>query len=275
MTFLERTTMSVTYEAGDFSTSRASNYRYSWDLVTHLVGREFRLRYRRTIFGWLWAMGYPLARLLVLAFLFTRILPLGIENYAVFAFTGIIAWSWFATGIASATSSVIDRRDLLIRPGVPRSVVPIVSVLTDGLDYAAALPVLAVFLLLGDGIPLTSLLLPVILVVQLLFTLGFGLALCAANVYLRDVRLLVDVVMLLGFYLTPVFYDAQSVPDRYRLVLDLNPMAHLLSAYRDILIAGHAPATVPFLVLTTVGMAILAVGYLIYRWASPSFVDEL
>jgi lipopolysaccharide transport system permease protein len=211
-------------------------------------------------------MGYPLARLLVLAFLFTRILPLGIENYAVFAFTGIIAWSWFATGIASATSSVIDRRDLLIRPGVPRSAVPIVSVLTDSLDYAAALPVLAVFLLLGDGIPLTSLLLPVILVVQLLFTLGFGLALCAANVYLRDVRLLVDVVMLLGFYLTP---------DRYRLVLDLNPMAHLLSAYRDILIAGHAPATVPFLVLTTVGMAILAVGYLIYRWASPSFVDEL
>lgn len=267
--------MSVSHEAKDFSPSRASTRRYSWDLVTHLVGREFRLRYRRTIFGWLWAMGYPLARLLVLAFLFTRILPLGIENYAVFAFTGIIAWSWFATGVASATSSVVDRRDLLIRPGVPRSAVPIVSVLTDGLDYVAALPVLAVFLLLGDGIPLTAVLLPVIFVVQILFTLGFGLALCAANVYLRDVRLLVDVVMLLGFYLTPVFYDAQSVPDRYRFVLDLNPMAHLLSAYRNILIAGQAPAPVPFLVLTTVGVAVLAAGYLIYRWASPSFVDEL
>ena len=249
--------------------------RYSWDLVTHLVGREFRLRYRRTIFGWLWAMGYPLARLLVFAFLFTRILPLGIENYAVFAFTGIIAWAWFSSGVASATSSVIDRQDLLVRPGLPRAAVPVVSVLTDGLDYLAALPVLAVFLLLEDGIPITAVLLPAILTVQLLFTLGLGFALCAANVYLRDVRLLVDVSLLLGFYLTPVFYDAQSVPERYRVVLYLNPVAHLLAAYRDILVAGRVPSLGSFLVLAMVGAAICGMGYLIYRSASPTFVDEL
>ena len=254
---------------------RPGRRRYSWDLITHLVGREFRLRYRRTIFGWLWAMGYPLARLLVFAFLFTRILPLGIENYAVFAFTGIIAWAWFSSGVASATSSVIDRRDLLVRPGLPRAAVPVVSVLTDGLDYLAALPVLAVFLLLEDGIPITAVLLPAILAVQLLFTLGFGFALCAANVYLRDVRLLVDVSLLLGFYLTPVFYDPQAVPERYRFVLDVNPMAHLLEAYRDILVTGRVPPLASSAVLTMIGAAACAIGYLIYRSASPVFVDEL
>lgn len=266
--------MSVTHRAGAAS-KRREGRRYSWDLITHLVGREFRLRYRRTIFGWLWAMGYPLARLFVFAFLFTRILPLGIENYAVFAFTGIIAWGWFSSGIASATSSAIDRRDLLLRPGLPRAAVPVISVLTDGLDFLAALPVLAVFLLFEDGIPLTAMLLPAVMVVQLLFTLGLSLPLCAANVYLRDVRLLVDVVLLLGFYLTPVFYDAKSVPVAYRFILDVNPVAHLLAAYRDILIAGKVPPLAPFLVLTVIGAAVCATGYLIYRRASPSFVDEL
>jgi lipopolysaccharide transport system permease protein len=266
--------MSDSYAAGE-TARRSRKGRYFWDLVTHLVGREFRLRYRRTVLGWLWAMGYPVARLLVFAFLFTRILPLGIKNYAVFAFTGIIAWAWFSSGIASATSSVIDRRDLLFRPGLPRAAVPVVSVLTDGLDYLAALPVLAVFLLLEGGIPFTAILLPVVIVVQLLFTLGLGFALCAANVYLRDVRLMVDVSLLLGFYLTPVFYDAQSVPESYRFILDINPVAHLLAAYRDLLVAGQIPPLVPFAVLTMLGAAVCAIGYLIYRSASPVFVDEL
>lgn len=266
--------MIVTYGAGAGS-MRPGRRRYSWDLITHLVGREFRLRYRRTILGWLWAMGYPLARLFVFAFLFTRVLPLGIPNYAAFAFTGIIAWTWFSAGVASATSSAVDRRDLLTRPGLPRATVPVVSVLTDGLDYLVALPVLAVFLLIGEGVPATAVLLPAVMGVQLLFTLGLGFALCAANVYLRDVRLLVDVVLLLGFYLTPVFYDAQSVPENYRFVLSLNPMAHLLGAYRSILLAGRAPSLGPFLLLIGAGAVVFVTGYLIYRSTSPSFVDEL
>ena len=249
--------------------------RYSLDLVAHLVGREFRIRYRRTFLGWLWALGYPLARLFVLSFLFTRVLPLGIPNYAVFAFTGIIAWAWFSSGVASATTSAVDRRDLLFRPGLPRATVPVISVLTDALDYLAALPVLCVFLLLGDGIPITAILLPAILGVQFLYILGLGFALCAANVYLRDVHLLVNVVMLFGFYLTPVFYDPRSVPDTYSFVLLLNPMAHLLTAYRDILIAGQMPSLGPFLVLVVAGGAVFMAGYRIYRSASPTFVDEL
>lgn len=255
--------------------ARHRPFRYGFDVVTHLVGREFRLRYRRALFGWLWAVGTPIARLVILAFVFTKILPLGIENYAVFLFTGIIAWGWFAGGVISATVSAVDGRDLIFRPGLPRAVVPVVSVLTDGLDYLAALPVLAAFLILHDGIPLTALALPAVMAVQLLLTLGLGFALCAANVYLRDVRLVVDVVLLLGFYVTPVFYAADSVPERYHLVLDLNPMAYILGAYRDILIAGRLPEAGPFLGLTLACAAVFAAGYAVFQWASPSFVDEL
>jgi lipopolysaccharide transport system permease protein len=249
--------------------------RYSWDLVTHLVAREFRLRYRQALLGWLWAVASPLARLTVLTFLFTKVLPLGIDNYAVFAFTGLIAWQWFSSGLMSATTSAVDRRELLFRPGVPRPVVPVVSVLTDGLDYLAALPVLLIFVLVSGGIPLTAVLLPPILLLQVLLTLGLGFMLCSANVYFRDVHLFVSVATLLGWYLTPVFYEAKAVPASFRWVLTINPMAHLLGAYRAVLIEGRLPAVGPLLALALTCVAVFLAGLLLYRRHSPLFVDEL
>lgn len=249
--------------------------RYALDLVTHLVAREFRLRYRRTVLGWLWAVGQPLARLAILGFIFTRIIPLDIPNYPAFLFTGLMAWSWFSSGVASATSSAVDRGDLLLRPGVPRAAVPVVSVLTDGLDYLAALPVLFVFLLLSGGIPVTALALPAVMFAQLLLTVGAGFALCAANVYFRDVRLFVDLALLLGFYVTPVFYAAEQLTSRYPLVVQLNPVALLLGAYRDILVEGTLPTAGAFAGLFLLCAVVCAGGYAIYRATSPTFVDEL
>jgi lipopolysaccharide transport system permease protein len=249
--------------------------RYSWDLVTHLVGREFRLRYRQALLGWVWAVGSPLARLVVLTYVFTRVLPLEVDNYAVFVFTGLIGWQWFSGGISSATTSAVDRKDLLFRPGVPRAAVPVIGVLTDGLDYLAALPVLAIFLVLGDGVPLTALVLPLILMVQFFLTTGLGFVLCAANVYLRDINLFVGVATLLGWYVTPVFYPASTVPERFRILLQLNPMAHLLEAQRMVVIEGRLPDFDSFSILTIVSGMTFVAGYLIYRRWSPFFVDEL
>ncbi|MDP8958577.1 MAG: ABC transporter permease [Actinomycetota bacterium] len=255
--------------------ARRARWRYGLDLVVHLVEREFRLRYRRAFLGWIWAVAQPLARLLVLSFVFTRVLPLGIDNYPVFLFTGLIAWGWFSSGVASVTSCVLDRRDLLFRPGLPRVVIPVVSALTDGLDYLAALPVLALFLVLGNGIPLTAVLLPVVLGVELLLILGVGFILCSAHVHLRDVRLMTEVSLLLGFYVTPVFYDLQSVPQPYRSLLELNPLTHLLEAHRALLVDGRLPDWSALGVVTLGAALLFASGLLLYRKMSPSFLDEL
>jgi lipopolysaccharide transport system permease protein len=138
-----------------------------------------------------------------------------------------------------------------------------------------ALPVLALFMLLQGGIPPTSLALPLLLLVQLLLTLGIGCALCAANVFFRDVRLFVDVSLLLGFYLTPVFYDVETVPEQYRFVFDLNPMSHLLEAYREVLIAGQLPSTGTTAVLVAVSVTVFVVGLRIFEATSHAFLDEL
>ncbi len=249
--------------------------RYNYDLISHLVIREFRLRYRRAMFGWLWAIGQPLARLVILTVVFTRIVPLHIPNYGVFLFTGLIAWMWFSSGVASATSSVVDRRDLLFRPGLPRTTVPIVSVLTDGIDYIAALPVLLAFIIVSHGLPATALALPALLILQLLLTLGLGFALCSANVYVRDVRLLVDIILLLGFYVTPVFYSADALPKSLSFLFVINPMAQLITAYRDIFITGQLPSLQTWTMLTAVCGSTFVLGAWIYQRSSPYFVDEL
>jgi lipopolysaccharide transport system permease protein len=253
----------------------SSKTQHGWDLITHLVAREFRLRYKQALLGWAWAIASPLARLAVLTFLFTRVVPLGIENYAVFVFAGLIAWQWFSSGVMSATTSAVDRKELLFRPGVPRAVVPTVSVLVDGLDYLAAFPVLLLFLWLTQGVPLTAVLVPVVLALQFLFTLGLGFMLCSANVYFRDVHLFVGVATLLGWYLTPVFYQPRMVPDPFRWIVAANPMAHLLSAYRSVLIYGRLPTAGSVLLLTLVCGGMWAAGLLLYRRTSPTFVDEL
>ena len=249
--------------------------RHTVEVVSHLVHREVRLRYQRSVLGWLWTIGNPLARLLILSFVFTRVLPLGVPNYAVFLFTGLIGWTWFASAVTSATSCAVDRRDLMVRPGVSRTVVPVVSVLSDGINYAAALPVLLVFLAVTSGIPATALLLPFVLAPMVALILGLGLALCVAHVYLRDVRLIVELVMLLGFYMTPVFYSPEIVPPAQSWLLALNPMAWALDSQRRVLVDGDLPDPETFGALVVVSTVVLLVGLRIYNRASATFVDEL
>jgi lipopolysaccharide transport system permease protein len=244
-------------------------------VVTHLVAREFRLRYRQAVLGWIWAIAQPLARFAVLAFLFTQVVRLDIAHYPAFLFSGLLSWSWFSSGLSSATASAVDRRDLLFRPGVPRVTVPVISVLADGLDLVAALPVLGLFLLAGPGLHLAILALPGVMAVQALLTLGLGLMLCSLHVYLRDTKLLVDTALVLGFYLTPVFYTAQSVPARYRPLIDLNPMTHIVQAYRQVLVNGHLPTEPSFQLTALASMAVFVIGLAVYHRLSPAFVDEL
>ena len=144
--------------------------------------REFKLRYRRSVLGWLWAFVQPLTRLAILTFVFTQVIPLGIDNYPVFLFSGIIAWTWFSNGIVSATASPLALRYLLFQP-VRRFIVPTVSVASDSIDFVLALPVLLGFAAVAGGqLGWNLLFLPVIMTVQFALVVGLGAILATAHV---------------------------------------------------------------------------------------------
>jgi len=249
---------------------------YLWDLLRELVVRELKIRYKRSILGLAWSLITPLLQLLVLSFTFRVVVPLGIENYTLFLFVGIVVWSWFQASIHMASSSVLDNRSLLRQPGFPPGVVPVVTVLTNLVHFLLALAVLLPMVLFPQpALSWTVVLLPAVVAVQFALILSLAYPVAALHVRFRDTQHIVAVLLMLGFYLTPVFYDAGKVPEAFQMLYNLNPLVHVLEGYRAILVRGEVPRVLPLAIVTLASLAMLAAGHAYYRRASERFVEEL
>ncbi len=250
---------------------------YLGDLLLELVVRDIRLRFKRSILGILWSLVTPLVQLVVLRFVFTTIVPLGIPNFTAFLFTGLLVWTWFQSSLDQAASSIVDNRELVRLAGFPVAVLPVVTVAANLIELIFALPVLAIFLWTSGGFTLSPapLLLPLLLAIQFLFTLSVAYFVAALYVTFRDVKHLLQVGLMLGFYLSPVFYEVHQVPTRFALAYALNPMVHLITSYRDVLLHGTVPAALPLVGVSGASLALLAIGYRLFARASSHFVDEL
>ena len=249
---------------------------YLADLARELLGRDLKLRYKRSVLGLSWSILYPLAQLVVLTVVFQWVLPLNIENYSVFLFCGLLAWNWFSGALYAGTSVVVDNSDLVRHPRFVIVVLPLVSVASHWLHFLLALPVLGVFLVAAGIVPGWSLLaLPGVMVVQFAFTLSLVYLLAALHVFYRDTQYMLSVVLLLGFYVSGVFYDISSVPQHLQLLYRMNPVALLIESYRSILLYGQFPAPLPLLTLLGVALLLFGFGIGVFRRASYRFAEEL
>jgi lipopolysaccharide transport system permease protein len=249
--------------------------RYLKDVTLHLVGRQLAARYRRSLFGWLWALAPAVAQLAVVNFVFTKVIPVGVADYAPFLFVGIIAWGWLATSLTLAAGSIEARRDLVMRPGFPTALLPLVSTLVALVDFVLALPVLFVLLALYGTLTPAALFLPVILAIELLLIIGISWLAAPINVFFRDVGHLVGVLLLLGYFLTPIFYAREQAPSSFSVLYELNPMAHLIDAQRAVLLDGELPAFGSLALVAAAAAAIAAAGYAVFALVRHALVDQL
>lgn len=251
-------------------------WRQELDLVVALVARDVTLRYRRSGLGILWSQAGPVVMLAVLTFVFTRVVPLSIPDYAAFVLIGLLAWTWFSGAITAATVSVSDSADLVRRPGFAVALLPLVSVGTHLIQLLLALPVLALATGLSTGrVPVTVVALPAVMAVQALVMLGPAWVLAAANVRYRDVSHLVGVLLLPLFYVTPVFYDAAVAPERLEVLYRLNPLVHLLDAYRDCALHGRWPSAGALLAMAAGGALVGWLGLRTFESQAGTFPDHL
>ncbi len=248
------------------------------DVAVHLVRLELARRHRGTFLGWVWSFTPPLLQLAATYFLFTKVIPLNVENYPLFLLVGILAWSWFSRSWSEATTCLENSRDLVLRPGFSTGLLPLTAVLVGLVDYLLAMPVLFIALALTTGVRPEAALLPVLLLIQFVFILGLGLLFAPLQVYLRDTRQFVTLAISIGFWLTPIFYRARQVPPEFQWILDANPMAYLIEAQRAILlektpVPGPAVMTMGWVTLAAVGT--MMAGYLVFRAVRHSVPEQL
>ena len=228
-----------------------------------------------TVLGWAWPVARQLAQLAALVFIFGSVLDLGIEHFPVFVFSGLIAWTWFSTGIGTAATVLLDERHLVFQPRLPSAVLPIVAVAVPLVDVLLALPILLIMAAFERGLEWTVVVTPLLVVLQLLLMAGISWIVASVSVFFRDVPNLTQVVLQILFYMTPVFYGLRAVPDRYENVLQANPMTTMVEAYRAALLGDPWPPVGHFLYVIGLSVVLCAVGYVTFRRLSRNFADNL
>ena len=222
-------------------------FRYR-GLIQSLVSRELKARYRGSVLGFFWSFVNPLMLLGIYTFVFATIQPNGDKDtqpYAVFMFCGILPWTWFAASMLEASNSLISGGNLIKKVLFPAEVLPIVSVLSNMVHFFLGLPILLGFMAARGHLPSFPAVMwfPVIVLIQLVFTIACVLILSALTVHFRDLRDLLANMITLWFFLTPIIYSYKLASvQKYLGIFRLNPMYHIIVAYQESLfwpIFGH------------------------------------
>lgn len=248
------------------------------DLLWHMTLRHLRGQYKQSVLGYAWAFVNPLSQIVILSFVFSTILRIPSDNvpYPLFVFVGLLPWIFFSGALSSATDSVVNAASLVTKVYFPREVLPTAAVLTKLVDLGFGLMILGALMVYYGHLPeLTAVWLPLLFFIHIVFTLGLAYPLAALNLFFHDVRFLVGVALTLWFYLTPVIYPVDLVPDKYEPLFDLNPNSLFINAYRRVFLYGEAPS----LEKTMLGLAIAAatffVGYYLFKKMEARFADRI
>lgn len=246
------------------------------DLLFAWTGRNIRGRYQQSALGWLWAIIQPVATAAIFTIIFTRLVPVntGDTPYVVFSYVALIAWTFLAASLTDMVGAIVANMDLVKKIYFPREVLPIAAMLARLMDFGIA-SILMIALLIIYQIPFFPigwLALPLIITLQIILILGLGFAGAALNVFYRDVQALLTLGLQLWFYASPIIYPVTMIPDNLRPFYFLNPMAGIITAYRDILINGQMPGTY-MIPSTLVTIALFFIGYLFFKRVEFRFAD--
>jgi ABC-type polysaccharide/polyol phosphate export permease len=264
----------VTAAAAYVRPSQGRSRRNALELLAALTSRDLRLRYQGSIFGWLWTLVRPLALGGILSFALGTVLAAGIADYPVFLLCGLFPWFWFQGGIQAASTSFVGNGGLLKKVVFPRAVLPISSVLAHTLQFVLSLPVLFLFLLLYGYRPEPMWLIgvPLLFAVQLLLIAGIGLFVASVTVLVRDLEHITEVLLGLLFYATPILYNVDRIPEGYRWIVWVNPLAPIAEGWRTVFLRGELPDAHYF---AAAALSLLAVGlgWAAFRLLEHRFAD--
>jgi len=243
---------------------------------------DLKKRYTGSFGGLMWSVVHPLATILTYYVIFSLVFgrkvqaDYGTTSYALWLVGGIIPWFFFSQTVMRSTGALYENQALVTKTLFPSEILPVCLLASGIINHLIGLAILLVFaIVISGGISPYFPFVTIYFILMALMVLGFSWALSSLNVFIRDVGQLMGIALNLWFYYTPIFYPVGIVPEKYRIILEINPMYHVVEGYRDSLIVGRYPDPYHVLYLAVFSTGAFVVGGLLYKRLKPAFADVL
>lgn len=246
------------------------------EMIRSWTRKELRTRYKGSFLGFLWTFVNPLLQLVVYSIIFPFVMKFNQENYAMFLFVALIPWNFFTSAMQGACGLIVWNSDMVTKVYFPREVLPI-SFTFSGLmnmifSYAIVFPMLLLF-----HVPFTwnLLWLPVLMISQTILCLGIALLVSSINVYFRDIEYLIGIGIMALYFLTPIMYDINNLPERLQKIMYINPMTGYVLMYRDVTFNGWGLDLKTLLFSFVYSVIVLIIGYITFEKLQRRFTEVL
>jgi len=246
------------------------------ELIKNLVMSDLKTKYANSVMGFAWSMLTPLLMMIIMYFVFNNVFRSTQEHYALYLLIGITGWRFFANGTSTAMSSIIGKSSLVTKIYIPREILTLSVVLSafisSFLEFLVLIPLL---LILGATFSLTIFLFPIVQVIYFMIIYGLALVLASLYVYHRDLGHMWEVILQIGFFLSPVVYPISLIPDTYIFYYRLNPITRVIEMYRDVLLFDSIPGFIDFGITIVSGIILLAFGSWLFKRLSRRFAENI
>ena len=239
---------------------------YYKDLIVVLTKKEIKVRYKNSYFGYFWSLMNPFAFALIFYFVFSIIMRVQMENYALFLVAGLFPWQWISNSLNASTTLFLKDASIIKKINFPRNILPLANTLQDMFHFLCAIPVIMIFMLIHGQLPQLSWLygVPLMLLIQLTTVYGLSMLLSSLNLFFRDLEQITSIILMFLFYPTPILYPVSMIPDQYRHLIDFNLFTPIIINWRSLMLEGSFDGHYLFLsVVYAIGS--LLIGFWCYR----------
>lgn len=242
-------------------------------LVYELIGRDLKVKYRRSVLGYVWTVLSPLLMMTVMAIVFSYFFRYEIENYTVYLLTGQLLFNFYSEATNSAMSSVVSSRALLTKVHIPKYIFPLSRVMSAFVNLLFSLVAILIMLIITKStIYPTIFLFPLPLVYLFMVALGIGLILSVLAVFFRDIYHIYSVLITALMYFTPIFYPESVLPKYALKLIKLNPLYHIVNMFRKCVMYGQFPTAEENIICLMLGIGFLGIGLLLFKKKQDKFI---
>ncbi len=251
------------------------NNRIRFDAIASLVKRNIKLRYKNTLLGFAWSFITPLMYLLIFHFVFSQAFQ-GMRSYSLYVLSGLVLWQFFNNIGNECIQSFLSNSGIIKTINLPILAFPLASLVTELVNLCLVLvPFFGLMAFFGLSVGTHTLLFVPIILLMAIFSLGIGLLLGSLNVFLRDISILWNTINPALFYLTPIAYTIDFVPENYHTFFKLNPLYHYFAAVREVLYFNTVPSAFDFLMLTVLSLGTFAIGFFTFKKLESGLISNL